>query len=143
MKILTKYERYDLILVCGDKRSPVDRKIFFRPKSAEKLTPPHGFMKMTKFGCFMDLRLYIWVKITNPSIKNFFSQPFNIIYLPKKFWLTYLHYFKKFVKKTLMFPNPGNWNKRSHMISDWKVMRFWGVSTSSFNTPLRLKFDPN
>ena len=121
MKFLTKYARYELILVCGGKRSLVDwKKQFFLPKSAGK-HPPHGFMKTTKFSGFMDLRLYIWGNITTPSIKTFFSQPFNIIYLPKKFWLTYLHYLKKYLKKTIICCNPGNLNNRSHFLTDYWV----------------------
>ena len=47
--------------------------------------------------------------------KKFFFEHFDIIYLSQKFWLTWLDYFKIYLKKSNACTNLGNWNNYSQM----------------------------
>ena len=99
MKILTKYERYDLILVCGDKRSPVDRKFFFRPKSAEKLKNPPWFYENDEIWVFYGFKVVYMGENYQPINKKIFFTTLQHHISSKKILVDLLTLLQKIFKK--------------------------------------------
>ena len=104
MAHFTKYERYELILVCGGKGSPVDQKNFFRPKSAKKLKNPPWFYENDEIWGFYGFKVVYMGENYHPINKNIFFTTLQHHISSKKILVDILPLLQKIFKKNSHVP---------------------------------------